>query len=239
MLVASYTTYGTLLKLGASYRWDNLSIGLTITTPNLRLFGTGSASSNRFFVNADSSELISSAQLDLPATYKRPLSVGAGAGWTLSKVRLHASAEWFSSLDTYNVMKGAEFNAIKPADQSSQLEVEHATSAILNWGSGIEYRMSASFTGYLSFYRDHSSRVAGEFASAVAIMPIDINNLTLGSNFRVGRVLLTLGGGFGWGRASAVGLNELLQVRIPDFEADYVFRNLFLLFGIEIAAKQN
>ncbi|MCZ6673888.1 MAG: hypothetical protein O7C75_13230, partial [Verrucomicrobia bacterium] len=65
----------------------------------------------------------------------------------------------------------------------------------------------------------------------------DINNLSIGADVIVGRALLTLGAGYGWGRKLDEILTNLLQEEDQEFQATFVLRSFRVLFGFEIGVN--
>ncbi|MGD8414646.1 MAG: hypothetical protein PVF33_10455, partial [Candidatus Latescibacterota bacterium] len=174
-------------------------------------------------------------QTDLPAEYKTPLSIGAGFGLPLGPLRVHASAEWFDKVDPYVVIQGETINAAEPSDTEIPVDAVHELSEVLNWGVGLEARLSRRFTGYLSYYQDNSTLDPDIERANLAIMPFDIQTVTAGTDFQVGRALLTLGIGYGWGEEISTELIDINPAGQEEaLEAKFVFRSFRGLFGFEV-----
>ena len=148
--------------------------------------------------------------------------------------RLHGSLEWFDSIDPYVVIQGEEIRAQEPDSRTEVLDAVHEQVEALNWALGVEYRLSDTFTGYVSYYRDNSTLDDDIEQAGLSIIPIDISNLTVGTDFVVRSARLTLGLGYGWGSEVDQELTDLLREEKEDFEATYVYQSLRLLFGFEI-----
>ena len=104
-LYYNYYNVRTLWKLGVGYDDHIISVGLTVTTPSLNLFGSGeayySAVANGFISSTDENEsnhFSADYQDDLTSRYKNSWAVGFGGAYRISKSRLHFSAEWFNAL---------------------------------------------------------------------------------------------------------------------------------------------
>jgi hypothetical protein len=86
-------------------------------------------------------------------------------------------------------------------------------------------------SAYASYYLDASGLT--EMADLSA-MPLDVNTVTVGTDFTVSSALLTLGIGYGWGSKVDRALTDLLSEEDEDFEATFVYRSFRFLFGFEI-----
>ena len=102
---------------------------------------------------------------------------------------------------------------------------------------GIEHTFSPKLTSYLSYYLDTSGLTEGIERAGLSTTPLDINTVTLGSDFVVSFARLTLGFGYGWGRKVDQALTNLLREGDEDFEATFVYRSYRFLFGFEIGVS--
>ena len=229
-----YSTIRTLFKFGAFAAFGPVTGGLTLTTPSIHIAGSGRVGFNVSSFAPDSVSLATNVRTDLPATYKTPLSVGGGLGLQLGKARLYASAEWFDRIDPYSVLQAGDFRAQEPEDVVFTVDVVHALDEVFNWAVGAEYAFSSNVNGHLSYYTDNTGLTDNIERTDLSIQPFDINNAIFGADFIVGPVLVTLGGGYGWGRKEAERLTDLLRQQDEDFRATFVYRSFRLLFGFEI-----
>ena len=230
----SYTAYRTLFKVGASAGTGPITGGLTLTTPSIQLGGSGDLSFNQSAFGTDTVALAASLQPDLSATYKSPLSVGAGLAWRIGGARLHGSLEWFDAIQPYFVMRGEDVVAQEPADRIIPVDAVQEQDEVLNWALGLEYAFSPKVNAYLSYYTDNSTLTDEVERAGLGVLPFNISNVNLGTDFAVKSARLTLGFGFGWGSKVDQELTNVLNQEDPDFVATYVFRSMKLLFGFEI-----
>jgi hypothetical protein len=113
----SFANLRTLLKLGAYYRTARLTAGVTLTTPSVRISGTGEYAAYRGLVVSDTRRVAATYQEDLSSDYRSPLSIGGGLGFQIARTtRVHVSAEWFDSLAEYNVMDVQPFEDVATGD---------------------------------------------------------------------------------------------------------------------------
>ena len=230
----SYTAYRTLFKAGAFADVGSLSGGVTLTTPSIHLGGSGELTFNHSMFGSDTTVLAASVQPDLSATYKSPLSVGGGLAWRAGDVRIHGSLEWFDKVDPYFVMQGDDVTAQEPDSVVVAVDAVQAQGEVLNWALAVEYAFSPNVSGHISYYTDNSTLTDEIERAGLGVLPFDISNITVGSEFVVRSARFTLGVGYGWGSEIDNELTDLLRREDEDFEAKFVFRSFKLLFGFEI-----
>jgi hypothetical protein len=229
-----YTSFRTLFKFGGYFGVGAITGGVTVTTPSIHISGSGQLGVNRSTIGTDTTALLAGVQTGLPAEYGSPLSVGGGLAWRVGPARLHGSLEWFDKIDPYVVIQGDSLQAQEPEDQSVVLDAVHEQTDALNWGLGLEYTLSETFTGYLSYFVDNSTLDDDIERAGLSIIPIDISTITIGTDFVVRSARLTLGIGYGWGSEIDKEITDLLRQENANFEARYVYRSIKLLFGFEI-----
>ena len=229
-----YTDFRTLFKFGGFFDLGAVTGGVTLTTPSIHISGSGELGGTRSTIGADTTALLAGIQTGLPAEYKSPLSVGGGVAWRVGPARIHGSLEWFDKIAPYVVIQGDSLYAQEPEGEGIVLDAVHEQTEALNWGLGLEYMLSDTFTGYLSYFVDNSTLDDDIERAGLSIIPIDISTITVGTDFVVRSARLTLGIGYGWGSQVDRELTDLLKEEKEDFEATYVYRSIKLLFGFEI-----
>jgi hypothetical protein len=169
-----YTSIGLLAKFGSSYISGRWKFGITLTTPSLGLYGTGSIQrENSNLVvseNADDMKdnfLILDSKSDVKAVYKDPLSIAFGIDYKTEKTRLVFSAEYFSKISTYHLLEPDSEPFVYPTSYldsasikpliDSYLHVENASRPVLNAGIGLSRSISRQFTLLLGACTDFSS----------------------------------------------------------------------------------
>lgn len=198
-----YNHYRVLAKAGISFELSRMSVGLTLTTPGVKIMGSGEAGMDRFRagqdVNGDGAVdniYAVTLQQDLPSQWKSPLSIGGGAVLPLGNTTLYLTGEWFDKIDKFDVLD------VDPAvDQISGLpvpfEVVHQAKSVTNAGAGLEYRFSPQTRGYVSFSTDYSTAELGKADTALSGWNIYL--VTAGSTFAVGKSEFTVGAGYAFG----------------------------------------
>lgn len=235
-----YDHYGFIAKFGALLNYGSFAAGLTLTAPSLGLAGTGKIT----YVDIDVRDepggdppLIALAESDdLSSSHQKPLSVGLGLRRGGERFQLYGSAEWFASVQQYDVIRSGPFDA-----QSSTGQLEYIVSderdSVLNWAVAIEARVAPRVTGYASYATDQSSNDGSD--SNLVIAPWDIRSLSLGADFRIAGRSLTLGGAFGWGNSTTREKTDLiLNAPVdppPNFTPTPVrYRSFRVILGFEL-----
>jgi hypothetical protein len=159
----SYQQSSLLWKAGLAADLGTWQLGLTVTTPMLKLSGSGSYTYEEFFSSSSAPSLdslkkySSSYQSGLNVNYKSPWSVGFGASRKIGRNKIHFSTEWFSSTPKYIVMQAADhISQSNPGDTISFHLVDQAKS-VWNAGIGAEIFISEKVSGFASFSTDFTT----------------------------------------------------------------------------------
>jgi len=169
-----YYSVRLLAKIGLSYSSDNWKYGLTVTTPSVGLFGSGSVQRENSIIvvseNADDLKdnfLIMDRKTDVKARYKHPLSVAFGINYQTTKTRLAISAEYFSGINSYNIMEPDAEPFLYPTSYldsadikpliDSYLNVENIARPVLNAAIGFSQVIYKQLTLVLGASTDFSS----------------------------------------------------------------------------------
>jgi len=129
--------------------------------------------------------------------YRSPFSIAIGGSYDWETTTMHATAEFFTSVDEYTVMEAAPPPG-GPGVTAYPSEVNHALNDVLNFGVGIERRFSEDTTAYVSFITDRSAFRVTENRN-ISVSTWDIYHLNGGVVFAIGGTDLTVGGGYAWG----------------------------------------
>ncbi len=202
-----YNNYRLLAKAGISFEFQKTNIGFTITTPGLKLMGSGEAAIDRFRLgqDVDGDALVDniyavSLQQDIPSEWKSPVSVGAGITVPLGQSTIYLTGEWFDKVDAFNVLDVAPVIDVV-SGQPVPFQVVQEAKSVTNGGIGLEHHFGAKFTGYASFSTDYSTAIEGQADTAVSSW--DIYLVTAGTTFLVGKSEFTVGAGYAFGENEA------------------------------------
>ncbi|WP_200978502.1 OmpP1/FadL family transporter [Echinicola sp. 20G] len=146
-------SYGLILKFGLAYIMENWDLGMTITTPRLKLNGKANYNYQLYFSappEADATETYANSyQNDLDLNLKTPLSIGLGASHNLSsKGALHLSAEYFHKVNNFDVFTANPHPMQSNLDSTVNFTLEDGYKSILNIGVGTEWYLSEKVSVY-------------------------------------------------------------------------------------------
>lgn len=201
---AKFYHYGVLLKGGIAWEWLGASLGLTVTTPRLGLFGAGDIRFNRTLAGADvdgdqqADPLAAVTYQDgLPVRFKSAWAIGVGGSKRFGTTRLHASAEWFAPVDSFPIFEPAPFR-VQPSGDTLRAEYTYALDAVINVGVGVEHAFASWLSGFASFQTNFSARPVSA-APVLTLSSWDAYYVTAGTAFRFQGSDVTLGLGYGAG----------------------------------------
>ncbi len=204
ILFENYNYYNlrALIKFGASFKIEPLMLGITVTTPSINIFGTGSTAMNLTAINIDSTKLgglptfASDLQKDLPTQFNSSLSIAIGAAYYWQRTSLYFTAEWFNKINAFNIMNPNAFQA-----QSSGETISYSSSYqlnyVINFGFGIKHIINSNFTYYGSITSDQTAFVPNTI-NKFALSNWDIIHIRSGGMFNVEKLSVTLGLGYGF-----------------------------------------
>jgi len=209
----AYSHYSVIGKFGALVDYDAFGVGLTVTGPSFKVYGSGDVAYADVDINDQTGPpdplIAATEEKGLPVSYAHPLSVGMGLRGGGSSFRVYASAEWYASVNAYDVIASTPFSA-QSANGEFQYVVSDARSSVFNWSMAVEQRLTESVTGYLSFHTNASS--ADRPDADLLLGAPDIRTVSAGADLRIAGRSITLGGSFGWATSTSTGLQTLLPL---------------------------
>jgi hypothetical protein len=197
-----YSNYRLLWKGGISTQRETWDLGLTFTTPSVRLFGSGDASYVRSAVGADlgggpSVDVSVRHEQDLDSHYRSPWSVAVGGAYRRGRSTFHATAEWFDDVAPFDVLDTSGF-ASDPAAASLVKRLRQKANSVVNFGVGYERKRSERFRLYGAFTTDFTFNDKDD-SGASSLSTWDIYHVTAGTSLVVGDVTLTMGAAYAFG----------------------------------------
>ncbi len=203
-----------------AFDFDRVTLGITFVPPSVKLYGSGSSAVNITVVGqdidgdgTDDNYMASDFQDDLDSNYHTPLSLGIGVTYKLENFRLYGSAEWFSSVDKYEVLSARDF-IIQSTGENLPNEVTHELESILNFGIGMEYAFNPNLKTYSSFTTDFSARKP-DTETNLSVTDWNIYHIMSGASFKILRYSLTLGIGYSFGRRQMIGSRDPILENLP------------------------
>jgi hypothetical protein len=240
----NYFNWRVLWKIGATFDVRGLTFGITLTTPSLRIFGSGRtgidiAGTNLALLGGDGPDtsMAFDDQDRLRADYRTPVSVGAGTTLKIRNVEVFLSAEWFAPIRYYNVLAGRDF-LVQSTGELSANRITQELESVLNYGLGLEYGVTPKFKLYGSFTTDFSAAEQGT-RSNHSVTDWDILHVSWGTALTIKRFSLTTGLGYAFGRSptsTKTGIFREAADVLQEFgtfsTGSFGYRSLRLLMGI-------
>jgi len=190
-----YNQGRALAKAGVAWRPGHWELGATVTTAGIGVYGAGKAVFNASVAGVASLPFLSaSTQEGLDATYRSPWSVAGGATWRGSRTAIHTTVEWFSAVAPYDILS-PEPAPVAGSSATVPLTFRGASKSIVNFGLGLEHRLSDRFTVYGGAARNTSAWTP----ESETLASWDLVDLTAGVSLSRGRSRLAFGLGYAWG----------------------------------------
>jgi len=181
-LYYSFAARRIVAKGGITWSGGPVSLGATVSLPTMGLpWSSGTVSVGRNLVSIDSTlvaQIATSRQEDLDADYREPLSIALGAQLDAGSFSFHASAEWFASVNEYDVLKTRPLESqVPPAE--IPLPIAQSRDAVFNVGAGVAVQTTSWLSFFGSARTDRSYRNRDQ-RSFVGLDGYDIYHVTAG-----------------------------------------------------------
>ncbi len=159
----SFKHYGIIWKAGLSLDFDAFRAGITVTTPKIELKGDGSTTYEEIYTGLASdtenkNRYTTNYQSGLDAIHQSPWSFGFGMGYTIKKLNLHASAEYYTAVNRYAQLQTGLFES-QSSGEVLQTTMYSERSSVFNYGVGMELLLKEGIYGYASVAIDNSALV--------------------------------------------------------------------------------
>ncbi len=204
-LYYSFACRRVVAKGGVTWTGGPVSLGATITAPSMRLpWSSGEMSVGRNFLYEDSvqtAQIAISRQEDLDADYREPMSVALGAQFDAGSFSFYATAEWFGSVDEYDVLETKPLQSQVPP-QEFLLPITQSREDVLNVGGGVSIEATSWLSLLGSVRSDHSYRDPGK-RTFVGLGAYDLYHATAGVGLSTDKFEVVLGGIYAAGDAES------------------------------------
>jgi hypothetical protein len=210
----NYYSVRTLWKMGMAFDLGWFKAGLTLTTPSINLFGSGTVAGNNTIIDLDTngdgtgeSIAIDDRQEELGAQFRSPFSIGLGLEYCApTYTRICMSMEWFLPTGEYAVMRPKKKNAAVGLpgflDSRTQFQVLDQRRGALNVAVGLQQKFTESISGILGFRTDFTVKKEIDTPGfAIGATGWNLFHVSTGLTFRSGRsefsagVQFSMGGG--------------------------------------------
>jgi len=227
-----YYNLRLLWKAGVSFQLGKVMLGLSLTTPSVNLFGSGSASVVLSKSNTDSllgnyPDLSSNYQDELPTNYKSPLSIGIGAAYYWDNTVLYFSAEWFNKVNDFLVMEPENFVG-QSTSKIYNYNINYSLRSVFNFGFGLKYMFNENFIYYGGITTDKTA-YNPDSHNPFVLSTWDIIQIRSGAEFKFYNLSITLGLGYGYSGNLFKDFN-LFGV-FKNEETDVIYHQVDVIFG--------
>ncbi len=199
-----YQNVRVLWKIGAAFDFERFTLGLTLTTPSLKLFGRGTTGVNVAVAGIDMDGdgtaddfLAADYRTGLGSNFRTPVSLALGTTFKLRRLRVYAAAEWFRGSGEFVVVDAEDFEAQSSGERIST-DVTHELASVLNVGLGIELLVAPKVKTYASFTTDQSAREPGTDTN-LSLTDWNVHHFLTGTELTIRGAALTVGLGYSFG----------------------------------------
>ncbi|MEK6479156.1 hypothetical protein WJR50_16540 [Catalinimonas sp. 4WD22] len=195
-------------KLGIAYQNTAWKLGLTLTTPSLGLFGSGTLAAD---ITAQNMKLggdtrvngfASDRQEELKTSFRSPFSVAAGAEYNFQRAMLAFSVQYFGAVDTYDIIRSTPADFVRYGTFGSSLGSEDllvvlgGARPVLNAVLAYEYQWNEQLSFSMSFRNDMSyldNTLSDQRGYKTTISSWDIYHLVGGTTIKRERSSMSIG----------------------------------------------
>jgi len=186
-----YYNWRLLWKVGFATSFDRWNVGATITTPSLRLFGSGDISYQDIAILPDLESVTTGFERDIPSRYTSSWAIGAGGEYVGDDWKAHVAAEWFDRMDI-TILDAHPFPSRTDSTRVVDPDVTNVMQGLVNLALGFERKFSDTYTGYLTAFTDFTGSTRGDGA-VTTTTPWNLWTVGAGASFTVGRSDFTVG----------------------------------------------
>ena len=226
----------TLLKAGIGFNLNPLTIGLTVTSPSLNIFGSGSVGTHLFISGIDTNRFDSNYQEDIESKFNSSWAAGLGGAYNFGKVKLHLSAEWYDAISNYDVLDTEPYVS-QSSGETLTNDLTHEAKSIINFGLGLDYFASDSLIFSLSVTSDFSAYVENTSTNLASYSAWDLNHIAGGSTFHVWKSEITVGVVYSFGSqtlANKIDITPGDDNNSLDRQSEFKYSQIKVLLGFEL-----
>ena len=232
----SFTNCRALLKGGIGINLNPLTLGLTVTSPGLNLFGSGSVGTHLFASGVDSTRFNSNYQDDINSKFNSSWALGIGGAYRLGNFKIHLSSEWYDAINKYNILDTEHYISQSSGEMLTN-DLSHEAKSIINYGLGLDYFANDSLIFSMSFTKDQSAYVANTTTNLAPSSAWDLIHIAAGSTFPLWKTEITVGIVYSTGAQT---LNNSINIS-PDSEdesinrqSEFKYSQIKVLLGFEL-----
>jgi opacity protein-like surface antigen len=226
----------TLLKAGVGLNLNPLTIGLTVTSPSLNIFGSGSVGTHLFISGIDSNRFDSNYQEDIESKFNSSWAAGLGLAYNFGKVKLHLSAEWYDAIGKYDVLDTEPYVSQSSGGLLTN-DLTHEAKSVINFGLGLDYFASDSLIFSLSVTSDFSAYVENTTTNLAAYSAWDLIHIAGGSTFHIWKSEVTVGAVYSFGSQTfenKINITPGADNNSVGRQSEFKYSQIKVLLGFEI-----
>jgi len=226
----------TLLKAGIGFNLNPLTIGLTVTSPSLNIFGSGSVGTHLFISGIDTNRFDSNYQEDIESKFNSSWAAGLGGAYNFGKVKLHLSAEWYDAISNYDVLDTEPYVS-QSSGETLTNDLTHEAKSIINFGLGLDYFASDSLIFSLSVTSDFSAYVENTTTNLAAYSAWDLIHIAGGSTFHIWKSEVTVGAVYSFGSQTfenKINITPGADNNSVGRQSEFRYSQIKVLLGFEI-----
>ena len=226
----------TLLKAGIGFNLNPLTIGLTVTSPSLNIFGSGSVGTHLFISGIDTNRFDSNYQEDIESKFNSSWAAGLGGAYNFGKVKLHLSAEWYDAISNYDVLDTEPYVS-QSSGETLTNDLTHEAKSIINFGLGLDYFASDSLIFSLSVTSDISAYVENTATNLAAYSAWDLIHIAGGSTFHIWKSEVTVGAVYSFGSQTfenKINITPGADNNSVGRQSEFRYSQIKVLLGFEI-----
>ena len=190
-----YNHMRVLAKLGVAWRPGSWQLGANLTAPGFKVYSDGKTNFNATAASGTGTTLLAATtQKGLDATYHAPWSVAVGATRRFERSAVHATVEWFSAIDAYDILQPAPA-PVAGRGESIPIQFRGEAASVVNFGVGFEHGFRDNLRLYGGAARNYSTYIP----ERDTFSPWDLTDVTAGVSVDRGRARFALGLGYAWG----------------------------------------
>lgn len=226
----------TLLKAGLGLNLNPLTLGLTVTSPSLNIFGTGSVGTHLFISGIDTNTFNSNYQEDVKSKFNSSWAAGFGGAYNFGKIKLHLSGEWYNAISKYYVLDTQPYVS-QSSGEALTNDLTHEAKSIINYGIGLDYFATDSLIFSLSVTSDFSAYVENTSTNLAPYSAWDLVHIAGGSTFSIWKSQVTVGAVYSFG--SQILENNINIIPGSDNgtvsrQSDFKYSQIKVLLGFEL-----
>ena len=225
----------TLLKAGVGLNLNPLTIGLTVTSPSLNIFGSGSAGTHLFISGIDSSRFDSNYQEDIKSKFNSSWAAGLGGAYNFGNVKLHLSAEWYDAINKYDVLDTEPYVS-QSSGKTLTNDLSHEAKSVINFGFGMDYFATDSLIFSVSVTSDYSAYLDNTTTNLASYSAWDLIHIAGGSTFHILKSEVTVGVVYSFGSQTFDNKINITpgDENSVDRQSEFKYSQIKVLLGFEI-----